>query len=87
MRPAAEDGRDDELVGDPGRVARADRLDRIGGLDTLAVDDRVEGELRPLPALVAVHRVVAAGDGGDPLGRELGEVAHGARAARRRARR
>ena len=32
------------------------------------MDDRVVGELGPLPARVAVHRVVAAADGGDPPG-------------------
>ncbi len=44
------------------------------------MDDRVVGELGPLPAGVAVHRVVAAADGADPAGLaqpalELGEVA------------
>ena len=32
------------------------------------MDDRVVGELGPLPAGVAVHRVVAAADGGDAAG-------------------
>ena len=36
--------------------------------------DRVVGQLRPLPALVAVHRVVAADDRGDPVLRQLGEI-------------
>ena len=44
------------------------------------VDDRVVGELGPLPARVAVHRVVAAADRADPPrlpqpALELGEVA------------
>ena len=44
------------------------------------MDDRVVGELGPLPAGVAVHRVVAAADGADPArlaqpAFELGDVA------------
>ena len=34
-------------------------------METLCVDDRVVAALRALPSLVAVHRVVAAADGGD----------------------
>ena len=43
-----------------------------------SLDDRVVGELRALPALVAVHRVVAAADGRDPRAApalDLGDVA------------
>ena len=36
--------------------------------------DRVERPLRALPALVAIHRVVAAADGGDALGGQLREI-------------
>ena len=65
--------RHDELVRDAGVVAPLDELGCGGavGLSPL-VEDRVEGEPRALPALVAVHRVVAAGDGRDPLVRKLG---------------
>ena len=50
------------------------------GAQPLGVDDRVVGELDPLPAAVAVHRVVAAADRADPPGvaqpaLELGDVA------------
>ena len=76
-RPPVEHGRLDELVGDALLVARPHRGDRVVRVLALALDDRVEGLLRPLPALVAVHRVVAAGDGRDPLGGQLGEVVLG----------
>ncbi len=36
--------------------------------------ERVERPLRALPALVAVHRVVAADDRRDPVGGQLGEI-------------
>src|SRR5205085_2561241 len=78
-RPPVEDDRLDELVGDVTLVATADGGDRIVGVLPHAVNDRVERALRPLPPLVAVHRVVAAADGRDPLDRQLGEVADGAR--------
>ena len=67
----------DELVRDACVVLRlhvGDGVDRRAGL---AGDDRVVGALGALPALVAVHRVVAAGDARDPLGGELGEVVDG----------
>ena len=76
-RPAVEHRRLDELVGHALLVARPHRRDRVVGVLALALHDRVEGLLRPLPALVAVHRVVAAGDGRDPLGGQFGEVALG----------
>ena len=41
------------------------------------MDDGLEGLVRSVPTLVAVHRVVAARDGGDPVGRQLGEVVDG----------
>ncbi len=57
----------DELVGDAGVVGSPAR--RPGAL-VLALPDHDRGErpLGPVPALVAVHRVVAADDGRDPLG-------------------
>ena len=73
-RPAVEDDRLDELVRDVTLVACADGGDRILGVLAVALDDRVVGALGALPAAVAVHRVVAADDGRDPVGRELGEV-------------
>ncbi len=53
----------------------------------MGVDDRVVGELHPLPARVAVHRVVAAADRADPPGGaqpalQLGEVLAAARRRR-----
>ena len=75
----ADHGRLDELVG---LIALVGGLDRLGGgrrAQAVGVDDRVVGELGPLPARVAVHRVVAAADGGDAArlaqpALELGEV-------------
>src|SRR4029077_20296766 len=51
-----------ELVGLPGVVRPADRGDGVGRGLTHAVHHRVVGDLRTLPALVPVHRVVAAPD-------------------------
>ena len=57
----------DELVGLAARVARPRWRPRaVRGVHPLAVDDRVVGELDPVPALVAVHREVAAADRRDP---------------------
>jgi len=53
----------DELVRDLALIATAHRLDRIGSLLPSSLDDRVERPLRPFPAPVAVHGVVAARDG------------------------
>ena len=83
----ADHRRPHELVGLLTLVGGFDRLDRAGGPQPLAVDDRVVGELGPLPTGVAVHRVVAAADGADPprLAQpafELGDV--GATAVRQR---
>ena len=76
----ADHGRHDELVGLLALVGGLDRLGGAGGAQAAGVDDRVVGELDPLPAGVAVHRVVAAADGGDAAGLaqpalELGQVA------------
>ena len=73
-RAAAEHDRLQELVGDPTRVARPDRRDRVVGLLADAQEDRVERPLRPLPPLVAVHRVVAPGHRCDAVGRQRREV-------------
>ena len=58
----ADHGRLDELVGLAALVGLGDRLGRGRRVQPLGVDDRVVGELGPLPAAVAVHRVVAARD-------------------------
>src|SRR3954471_3699009 len=76
-RTLADDDWLDELIRDPSLVTTPHRLDRILSVLPRAVDDRVERELRTLPALVAVHRVVATGNGRDAVGGQLGEVAHG----------
>ena len=61
-----DDRRHDELVGLAARVGGLDRGGRRRrAVCRLAVDDRVVAALGPLPALVAVHRVVAAADGRD----------------------
>src|SRR5204863_3937233 len=83
----ADDGRPDELVGLAPIAAGGDGGQRVGSVLAPGVDDRVVGELRPIPALIAVHRVVATADGADAAGvaqpaLELAEVA-GARVRRR----
>ncbi len=55
----------DELVGDAALIGPLDGGHRIGGLFARAGDHGELGALDPFPALVAIHRVVAAGDGGD----------------------
>ena len=66
-----------ELVGDAARVRGLDGGHRVAGLLPLSLQDRRERPVGPLPALVAVHPVVAAGDGGDAgaLGDQLRQVA------------
>ncbi len=76
-RAAVDHDGDDELVGHAGVVARLHRGDRVGGVRAVADDDRVESELGPVPALVAVHRVVAARDGRDPVRGQRREVVDG----------
>ena len=52
-----------ELVGFAARVGRGQRLERgSGGVGRAAVDDQLVRLRHALPALVAVHRVVAADD-------------------------
>ncbi len=43
------------------------------------MEDGVQRQLRPLPAVVPVHCVVAPGDGGDAGVGQLGQVSHGRR--------
>ena len=54
-----------ELVGDAVGIAALDALFPVAGLLALAVDKGGVGFLLAVPVLVAVHGVVAAGDGGD----------------------
>ena len=63
---AVDDGRRDELVVLAARVGRLDRGGRAAARCPLAVDDRVVAALDPVPALVAIHREVAAADRRDP---------------------
>ncbi len=77
-----DDRRLDELVGPVGLVARLDRGRGAGGVATGAIDIGGKCPVGALPALVAVHAVVAPDDGRDPadllasqLGFELLEVA------------
>ena len=74
-RPVEHDGLD-ELVGDPARVARPHGVDRVVRLLPHPAEDRRERPVRPLPALVAVHRVVAADDRRDAVGGQRREVGH-----------
>ena len=64
-RPVFDRSRHDELVGDAGVVARLHVLQRVMGLCTVARADRFVRQFGPVPALVAVHRVVAARDAGE----------------------
>ena len=69
-----DDGRGDELVGLAAGVGGLDGRGRGRGVvERLPVDDRVVAPLRPVPALVAVHREVAAPDARDP-GIGMGEA-------------
>ena len=60
----------------PAVVARLHGGDRIVRVLALAVHDRAQRALGAIPALVAIHRVVAARDGRDPVDGQLGEVVH-----------
>ena len=71
---AVDHDRLDELVGDARVVARLHRVEHARRVVPCAAHERVERALRPLPALVAVHRVVAADDGRDPVLRQRREV-------------
>ena len=76
--PAANGDRLDELVGHAPLVALANGTNRIVGLRPSQADGG-ERAVGALPPSVAVHRVVAAADGGDSLGGELGQIVHGTR--------
>ena len=68
----------DELVGLVLGVALAHRGHRVGGALALAEDHRVIGLLDPLPAVVAVHGVVATDDGAyaGTLGQAFVKILH-----------
>ena len=79
----------DEFVGDVLFVAALERGDRIVGAGFgFAMNQRAVGQLDALPAIVAVHRVVAADERGDfadlQLAHFLLELAHEVAAAVRR---
>ena len=76
-RCSRDDDRLDELVRHAGLVAGTHRRDRIVRLATHSCGDRVERTLRALPALVAVHRVVATDDRRDPVAGQLGKIVDG----------
>ena len=61
----ADGGGDDEFVGDLLAVGLIDDRGGVGEARSLAFRHRQVGLLHPVPALVAVHGVVAAIDGGD----------------------
>jgi len=75
--PVVDDDRLDELVRHAGVVTGLYGHGRGLAPAGSTGDDCVEGSLRPLPALVSVHGVVAARDGGDLLLRQLGEIVDG----------
>ena len=71
-----------KLVGDAGVIGLLHAVHRVGVLDALAPGHGVIGPLHPIPALVPIHGVVTAHDGGDlshadlpALGRQLLHVA------------
>ena len=72
----ADDGLD-EFVRHAVFIALLDGVDGIAVLHALAVDERVIGVLEAVPALVAVHRVVAAHNGRDLADAELTALFHG----------
>ena len=54
-----------KLVGDVVFIGLGHGVHRVGILDALAIDHGVVGQLHPLPAVVPVHGVIPAHDGGD----------------------
>ena len=76
-RPALEVDRFEELVRHTRVVLLLHVRDGLRRRGRPGTHDRVERALGPLPPLVAIHRVVAAGDGRDPLLRQVGEVVDG----------
>ncbi len=72
----ADDGGFDEFVGFAARVRRFERGDAGVCMEFGArVGDRVVGEFDALPAFVAIHRVVAAGNRGDGRVADVGAFA------------
>ena len=63
-----------KFIGHAVLIGFPDGGDGIGILDALAVDHRVVGALKTVPAFVAVHGVVAAHDGRDLANAELGAL-------------
>ena len=59
---ALDDERNDELIVDAARVARLEARDRAVRCDALGVRDGLVGLLLTIPAMVAIHSVVAAAD-------------------------
>ena len=72
----ADDGLD-EFVRHAVFIALLNGMNGVGILHALAVDERVIGVLEAVPALVAVHRVVAAHNGRDLADAELTALFHG----------
>jgi hypothetical protein len=73
-RRASDDEGLDELVGDATLITTTNRLDWIVRLVATPVHNRVERTLGALPTPVTVHRVVATGDGRDPVTWELDKI-------------
>ena len=69
---AVADHRLHEFVGDAVGVGLGHRVHGVGVVDALAVDHGVIGHLHALPALVAIHGVIAAHHRGDPAHADLG---------------
>src|SRR5438270_12170423 len=61
-------GRLEEVVVDSPGIALRNEGDGVGRRRSLGLDDRAIGAFRPIPTLVAVHRVVAAADARDAAG-------------------
>ena len=72
-----EHDRLDELVGDAALVARDTAASGSTAALAHAVEDRRDGPIGALDAVVAVHRVVAADDGRDPAGGQRREIVDG----------
>src|SRR5437764_818812 len=64
-RTAVQDHRLDELVRETSVVRGPHRGDRVVGVRAFARDDRLQRAIGALPAVVAIHRVVATDHGGD----------------------
>ena len=73
-RTPLEHDRLDELVGHSLLVALANRRDGIHGMRALAGHDRSDCAVGPLPAVVAIHRVVAPADRCDARSGQLRQI-------------